>query len=41
VETLTVLGAILAGVWVVEVLLYLGLYLTTRARPGVSTQPRS
>jgi len=41
VETLSVLGAILAAVWVFEVVLYLGLYLTSRVRSGATTQPRS
>gem|GEM_PF-5272305 len=38
-EILTVLGAGLAGVWVTEVVLYLGLYLATRARPEATKKP--
>lgn len=40
-ETLTVLGAILAVVWAAEVVLYLGLYLATRPRAGEATHPRT
>ncbi|MCY2960450.1 MAG: hypothetical protein NTY35_09830 [Planctomycetota bacterium] len=39
-ETLTVLCSILVAVWALEVLIYLGLYWSTRTRAGVTTQPR-